>query len=45
MPIILTVLGFMWWWPVGLLILAFLIAKGKFGCWASFRLRRRWADA
>jgi hypothetical protein len=33
MPIILTVLGFMWWWPIGLLILAFLIARGKFGHW------------
>jgi Protein of unknown function (DUF2852) len=33
MPIILTVLGFMWWWPIGLLILAFLIARGKFGRW------------
>jgi hypothetical protein len=31
MPLILTVLGFMWWWPVGVLILAFLIARGKFG--------------
>ena len=33
MPIILMVLGFVWWWPVGLLILAFLIAKGKLGWW------------
>jgi hypothetical protein len=33
MPIILTVLGFMWWWPIGLLILAFMIARGRFGCW------------
>ena len=33
MPIILTVLGFMWWWPVGLLILGFLIARRKFGSW------------
>ena len=28
MPILLTVLGFLWWWPLGLLILAFLIARG-----------------
>jgi Protein of unknown function (DUF2852) len=33
MPLILTVLGFMWWWPLGLLILGLLIAKGRFGCW------------
>jgi hypothetical protein len=33
MPIILMVLGFVWWWPIGLLILAFLIARGKFGRW------------
>ncbi len=34
MPILLTVLGFLWWWPLGLLILAFLIARrGRFGCW------------
>src|SRR5271156_4034789 len=31
--IILTVLGFMWWWPLGLLILGILIARGRFGCW------------
>jgi hypothetical protein len=33
MAIILTVLGFMWWWPVGLVILGFLIARRKFGYW------------
>jgi hypothetical protein len=33
MPIVLTVLGFLWWWPLGLLILAFLIARGRFGYW------------
>lgn len=33
MAIILTVLGFMWWWPLGLLILGFLIARKKFGYW------------
>jgi hypothetical protein len=31
MPIILTVLGFMWWWPLGLLLLALFIGRGKFG--------------
>ena len=33
MPIILTILGFMWWWPIGLLVLAFMIARGRFGYW------------
>lgn len=33
MPVILTVLGFLWWWPLGLLILAFLIARGRIGFW------------
>jgi Protein of unknown function (DUF2852) len=33
MALVLTVLGFMWWWPLGLLILGFLIARGKFACW------------
>ena len=31
MPIVLTVLGFLWWWPLGLLILAFMIARGHIG--------------
>jgi Protein of unknown function (DUF2852) len=33
MPVILTVLGFMWWWPIGLLLLALFLARGRFGCW------------
>jgi hypothetical protein len=33
MPIVLTVLGFLWWWPLGLLILAFLIARRRRGFW------------
>jgi hypothetical protein len=32
MPIILTVLGFLWWWPIGLLLLALFISRGRFGC-------------
>ncbi len=31
MALVLTVLGFIWWWPVGLLILGFLIARRRFG--------------
>jgi hypothetical protein len=33
MPIILMILGFIWWWPLGLLVLGFLIARGRFGFW------------
>jgi len=33
MCLILTILGFMWWWPLGLLMLGFLIARGRFGWW------------
>jgi len=33
MPLVLMILGFIWWWPVGLLILGYLIARYKFGCW------------
>jgi hypothetical protein len=31
MPIILTVLGFLWWWPIGLVLLGLFIGRGKFG--------------
>jgi Protein of unknown function (DUF2852) len=33
MAVILLILGFMWWWPLGLVILAILIASGRLGCW------------
>ena len=33
MPVVLTILGFLWWWPLGLLVLGFLLARGRFGCW------------
>ena len=33
MAIILMILGFVCWWPIGLIILAFLIARGRFGSW------------
>ena len=32
MAIVLMILGFIWWWPLGLLILAALIASGRIGC-------------
>ena len=31
MGLVLMVLGFMWWWPLGLIILAALIANGRIG--------------
>jgi Protein of unknown function (DUF2852) len=39
MPVILTVLGFLWWWPLGLLLLALFIGRGRFG----FRRRLSYA--
>jgi len=30
--IVLMILGFVWWWPVGLVMLAFLIGSGRMGC-------------
>ena len=33
MAIVLMVLGFIWWWPVGLVILGLLIARRKYGYW------------
>ena len=33
MPVLLTILGFLWWWPLGFLILGLLIARGRFGSW------------
>lgn len=32
MALILMILGFIWWWPLGLIILGMLIAS-RFGCW------------
>ena len=33
MPIILTVLGFLWWWPIGLVLLGLFLGRGRFGSW------------
>ena len=45
MAVILLILGFMWWWPLGLVILAILIAGGRIGCWhrPTFAGSGRWA--
>jgi hypothetical protein len=33
MAVVLMILGFIWWWPIGLVILSVLIARGRFGGW------------
>jgi len=33
MPVVLMILGFIWWWPLGLLILGYLIARHSYGGW------------
>jgi erythromycin esterase-like protein len=33
MALVFMILGFIWWWPLGLLILGILIASGRIGCW------------
>ena len=38
--IALIVLGFMEWWPVGLLALAFFLGSGRMGC--SYRNGGNW---
>jgi hypothetical protein len=40
--IALLTLGFMWWWPVGLAILAFIIGSGRMSCWKGVS---RWQGA
>ncbi len=39
--IILTVLGFMFWWPVGLAILFYTIGSRKMGCWSNDRFENK----
>ena len=31
--IALMILGFVFWWPIGLVILAFILGSGRMGCW------------
>ena len=31
--IALMILSFVWWWPLGLAILAFMIGSGRMACW------------
>ncbi|HLH98147.1 MAG TPA: DUF2852 domain-containing protein [Xanthobacteraceae bacterium] len=41
--IVLMILGFVFWWPVGLAILAFTIWGRRMGCW-SYRRSADWQE-
>ncbi len=41
--IILMILGFIFWWPIGLIILGIAIGSRKMGCWSN-RGYDRWHD-
>jgi hypothetical protein len=41
--IVLMILGFWAWWPLGLAILAFIIGSGRMGCWNHHGMNR-WQD-
>ena len=38
--IVLMILGFIAWWPLGLVILAFTIGSGRMGCWNHHGMSR-----
>jgi hypothetical protein len=40
--IALMILGFVFWWPVGLAILAFSLWSGRMGCWNHHDAMTRW---
>jgi hypothetical protein len=35
MPLVLVILGFICWWPLGLIALGVLIGRRRLGCWRS----------
>jgi Protein of unknown function (DUF2852) len=39
------ILGFMWWWPVGLLILASMLWSGRMGAWRHWHGGGCWGYA
>src|SRR5215831_11170440 len=43
MWIVLMILGFIFWWPLGLIILGITIGSRKMGCWGG-RGYERWQD-
>ena len=38
--IVLMILGFFAWWPLGLVMLAFMIGSGRMGCWSHNGMSR-----
>jgi hypothetical protein len=42
--IALAILGFVFWWPVGLAILAFSLWSGRMGCWNHQEGMARWQN-
>jgi hypothetical protein len=44
--IALMILGFIVWWPVGLVTLAFILGSGRMGCWSHHggRWQNNWQD-
>jgi hypothetical protein len=38
--IALMILGFVAWWPLGLVMLAFIIGSGRMGCWNNYGMSR-----
>ena len=37
--ILLMILAFIWWWPLGLVLLAFMIGSGRMGCHSRWQYR------
>jgi hypothetical protein len=40
--IALMILGFIFWWPLGLVILAFILGSGRMSCWSHHGSMDRW---
>src|SRR5260370_30072774 len=40
--IALMILGFIYWWPIGLATLAFIIGSGRMSCWKGGGGMSRW---
>src|SRR5260370_35000269 len=39
--IALTIVSLILWWPIGLLLLGFLIGSGRMACWANHRANQQ----
>jgi hypothetical protein len=42
--VIATILGFMFWWPVGLAFLFFTLGSRRMGCWSHEGQQDRWQN-